>query len=114
MKRILFSISCVISVVLYSRYIDDPLNSLVSFMIAGNIPGTNIILGLWPSLGLALLALFAIRQFVRHIRFKMLENTARQITDEKLQADFKQSNDVAFDKSRRSAVAAPTTNSTSI
>ena len=107
----LFGIFILVPIGVYIRYIDDPLNSLVSFLIAGSVPGTDIVLGLWPSLAVAFGILILTKRFVRHIRYKILEDTARQITSEKLESEFKASNDVTFDKTKRSVIAAPSTNS---
>lgn len=114
MKKVLFGMMSVIVVTsAYMRYVDDPLNSFVSFLIAGAIPGTNIMLGLWPSLVVAFIMLLLAKRFFAHIRFTMLENTSKQIVNEKLQTEFQESNDVAFDKTKRSVIAAPKANTIS-
>lgn len=111
MKKMLLSVFILVHIGAYIRYIDDPLNSLVSFLIAGTVPGTDIVLGLWPSLAVAFCILVLAKRFTQHIRYKILEDTARQITSEKLETEFKASNDTAFDKTKRSVIAAPSVNS---
>lgn len=93
-------------IISYTYFIDDPINSLVSLLIAGSIPNTNIALGLWPSLVLAGILLLLTRQIVKHIKFKILEQTAHQIKEERLKKSFEEKNDAALDKSKRSVIAA--------
>lgn len=88
-------------------FVNDPLNSAVSFLIAGIVPGTNIVLGLWPTIGLAVVSLLIIRRALTHVRLKFLENTAKTITTEKLTAQFKDASTHEFDTKNRSVIAAP-------
>ena len=88
-------------------FVNDPLNSAVSFLIAGMVPGTTIVLGLWPTIGLAIISLLLIRRALKHVGLKFLENTAQTITTEKLTADFKDASTHEFDIKNRSVIAAP-------
>lgn len=106
MKKLLFSMSIFFAITAYIGFVDDPLNSLISFLIAGSIPNTEIALGLWPSLGAAVIILVLTGRFARHIRYKILEHTAAQITEEKLKANFENKSGATFDKAKRSVIAA--------
>ena len=68
---------------------NDPLNDTVNFLIAGSIPGTNIALGFWPTIGLVAIMIFGIKIYLNHLNDEYIEHTAKLITEEKRQEDFK-------------------------
>lgn len=90
--------------------VDDPLNALVSFVIAGVIPGTNVMLGLWPTIGLGILLSWSLLGWLKHIRLQALEHTARQIRLEAKPHAAIETSESPFDRSKRSVVAAPVSN----
>lgn len=96
----------IISFVVWSK---DPLNDIVNFIIAGSIPGTNLAIGLWSSLLIALVILLVIWRGIRRTRFQLLASTAEQIKAETIQTEFAEKNSSQFDKKHRSVIAAPST-----
>ncbi len=110
MKKYFVGILSIVTVVFYCTQINDPLNSLASFLIAGVVPGTNIMLGLWPTIGLAFLGGWILRRFIRNIRYHALEHTAQQIVAERAKSDIPttESDTFVFDTSKRSIISAPT------
>lgn len=106
MKKKLLGIVILVALVLYVTRIDDPLNSLVSFVIAGVVPGTNIMLGLWPTLGVGMAALWLVSKLVKYVRLQMLEHTANQITAEKLKAQFEENSQHEFEYKNKAVIAA--------
>lgn len=107
MKGKLLLLVSVLAIVAYSQLLTSPLNSAVAFVVAGVIPGTNIMLGIWPMLGLAILLIFAVLRYVSHIKLKLLENTAKTITSEKLANEFKETNSSGIETKNTSVIAAP-------
>lgn len=87
--------------------VNDPLNTFASFLIAGVVPGTNIMLGLWPTIGVGVMASWLLLRWIKRIRLQALEHTARQITAEK-EVTQQVEEKLVLDPSRRSVIAAPT------
>lgn len=97
----------IITIGAYVVFIDDPLNSTVSFLIAGTVPGTAITLGLWPSLVLAVLCLYLLAKLVGRVQYRLLEGKAQQITHENAAREFKESHSTEPVSKNRSVIAAP-------
>ena len=110
MKRWLWAgfLIAIISFMIWSK---DPLNDVVNFIIGGSIPGTQVSIGFWSAIGLALFILLLIHRGIKNARLEMLEHTAKQIKAEQAQAEFKESSSPEFDSKRRSVIAARTTGS---
>lgn len=106
MKQLMVFLGFCSAVLGYTIVVNDPLNSLISFILAGAIPGTDIMLGYWPTLIFSAILLLGIRQYVRHIRLRSMEITAKQIRRETMQKTFKESNDSETLNKRRSIIAA--------
>lgn len=106
MRGRLFVISFVVVVTLYTRVIPDPLNATAAFIIAGIIPGTHIMLGVWPMVLFTLFIIYLIGKFVVHIKLKFLENTAQTITQERIKKEFEDSHKTESAKDNR-VIAAP-------
>ena len=107
MRGKLFFIGIIGLTVVYVRTLSDPLNTLSSFIIGGAIPGTQIILGWWPMIILAIICLFAMSRAIKRLRFLALEQTARTIVAEKRAQEFKNQNSGVSSKNK-SVIAAPT------
>lgn len=106
MRGKLLFLSIVGLVVLYTQLIPSPLNSAVAFVVGGIVPGTDIMLGIWPMILLGLLLIYLLMKFVAHIRLKFLENTAKTITAEKLVSEFKDINSSGVETKNNSVIAA--------
>lgn len=106
MKKKLLGIFILVAIILYVTQIHDPLNSFVSFIIAGVVPGTNIMLGLWPTLGVGMIALWLLSKIIKYVRLQMLEHTANQIKAERLKAEFKENSQHEFEGKNRAVIAA--------
>src|SRR5688572_11111186 len=106
MKQIMIFVGICVTVASYTLLVDDPLNSLFSFILAGSIPGTEIVLGFWPTLISATLLLLLVRNYLRYLKISSMEITAKQIRQEKLRTNFKESNSTISAK-ERSVIAAP-------
>ncbi|MCA9308797.1 hypothetical protein KC973_00310 [Candidatus Saccharibacteria bacterium] len=104
--RLLFGLG-VILIGAYVVLIDDPLNSTVSFLIAGTVPGTAITLGLWPSLVLTLACLYLLTKLLGRVQYRLLEGKARQITHETAAREFEESHNSEASAKNRSVIAAP-------
>ncbi len=92
---------------LYWAKVPDPLNAFFSFIIGGDVPGTSIVLGFWPTIGLGLLGLLILKKFTAHIRLQSLEYTSKEIKNEIQKEEFKNAHQHEFDKQRRSVIAGP-------
>ncbi len=103
----------ILVVLAYSQTLKSPLNSAVAFVVGGIIPGTNIMLGVWPMLLIGLVAVVGVMKYISHIRLKFLENTSKTITAEKLVEDFKQANSTEVATKNTSVIAAPHSKSNS-
>lgn len=112
MKKIIYGCLFLIIIGLYIFSVNDPLNAAISFLLAGIIPGTDIMLGLWPTFGLGFLLLLILRRSIIHVRLQMLEKTAKEIKHEAASKEFSEKSAHAFDPSLRSVVAAQTSKST--
>lgn len=104
--RLLFGLG-ICSIGAYVVFIDDPLNSTVSFLIAGTVPGTDITLGLWPSLVVALAFLYLFAKLVGRVQYRFLEGKAQQITHENIAREFKETHDSETVVKNKSVIAAP-------
>ena len=104
--RLLFGLG-VILIGAYVVLIDDPLNSTVSFLIAGTVPGTSITLGLWPSLVFALACLYLLTKLLGRVQYRLLEGKAKQITHEVAAREFKESHDSETPIKNSAVIAAP-------
>lgn len=107
MKKLLMSGLVLGAIGLYVTTVNDPLNSLVSFIIAGVVPGTNIMLGMWPTIGVGLLALWLLVKVVRYVRLQMLEITAKEIKAEEEKQVFEAANQGEPAVRNHSVIAAP-------
>jgi hypothetical protein len=89
MKKLILAVlvSLIIGFMLLSN---DPLNDIVNFLIAGSIPGTNLALGFWPTIGIAALLLFGVKKYFNHLNDELLQQTAKQITEETAKSEFKE------------------------
>lgn len=105
-EKLLFGLG-VCAAAAYVVAVDDPLNSTVSFLIAGTVPGTAITLGLWPSLLVALIALYLLARFVRNVQFRLLEGKAKQISHEQAAEAFKHAHDSEAHSKNTAVIAAP-------
>ncbi len=105
-KRLLLGILVLAGLVGFF-FIDDPLRTLTEFIIAGVVPGLNISLGLFPSLGVTLFVFWLLRRWLRSIRLEMLAHTASQIGKEKVKSDFMARNSGEPKTARSSSVIAP-------
>jgi hypothetical protein len=106
MRGKLLFLSFVGLVILYTKVIPSPLNSAVAFVVGGIIPGTNIMLGIWPMILLGLILSYLLIKFVSHIKLKFLENTAKTITAERLVSEFKDVNSSGIETKNNSVIAA--------
>ena len=106
MRGKLIFTSCVVLITLYTRLIPDPLNATATFLIAGIIPSTHIMLGVWPMVLFTLLMIYLIVKYIAHIRLKFLENTATTITKERIKKEFEASHKTESIKDNR-VIAAP-------
>lgn len=106
MKGKLLFLVLLLSAIAYSQLLPSPLNSAVAFVVAGEIPGTNIVLGIWPMLGLSVLLILASLRFISHIRLKFLESKAKSITSERLASEFKESNSSGIETKNTAVIAA--------
>jgi hypothetical protein len=88
--------------------VNDPLNAFASFIIAGAVPGTNIMLGMWPTIGIGLVAFWFLLRWIKQLRLQALEHTARQITAERQTAQQNEGGGLVLDPNRQSVIAAPT------
>lgn len=105
MKKLLWA-SIVVAIVSFVVWSSDPLNDSVNFIIAGSIPGTDLSIGLWSTLLLAVFLLWLVHLGFKKARLQMLEHTAKQIKSEEAKAEFKEAHDGEFDRSKRSVIAA--------
>lgn len=105
MKKIAWAaaLAAIVSFIVWSG---DPLNDTVNFIIAGSIPGTNVSIGLWSTLCLAVLLLWLVRLGYQKVKLQMLEQTAKQIKTEQAKNEFESSHKTEFDRSQRSVIAA--------
>lgn len=101
-------VSIFIAFTAYCLLVDDPLNSTVGFFLAGIVPGTDITLGLWPTLALSLVGVLLAKRLTSHIQLRMLSSTATSIKKEKLKADFIEKNSSETVKKNPAVIAAPT------
>lgn len=106
MKKALWA-SAVLAIIGFVTWSSDPLNDVANFIIAGSIPGTDTSIGLWSTLLLAAVLLLLVRLGFKHASLQMLEHTATQIKAEEAQAEFKSAHEGEFDRSKRSVIAAP-------
>lgn len=107
MKKLFVFLMMFVAGVLYWTKIPQPLNALVSFIIGGDVPGTTIVLGFWPTVGFGVFCLYLLKRFVTHIRLQSLEYTSNQIRSEQEKRDFEKANQHDFDKRSRSVIAGP-------
>lgn len=108
MRKIVWA-SLIFAVIGFTVWSSDPLDDAVNFIIGGSIPGTTLALGLWPTLLIAIGITLVIRRGIRRARLQMLDSTAKQIKSEAIKNDFAEKNSGhTFDKSKRSVIAAPT------
>ena len=96
----------VISFVVWSK---NPLDETVNFIIGGSVPGTKIVLGFWPTVGLIIAILWLIHRGIKNARLKMMEDVTKKDKAAKAKAEFKEQNssEHTFDHSKRSVIAAP-------
>lgn len=106
-KKLLVVILLFIASMLYWLKVPEPLNAFVSFIIGGDVPGTSIVLGFWPTVGFGVFCLYLLKRFVTHIRLQSLEYTSNQIRSEQEKRDFEKANQHDFDKRSRSVIAGP-------
>lgn len=106
MRRRLLLFGFLVVVILYTSLIPDPLNATAAFLIAGVVPGTNLMLGVWPMILLSMLLIRLIVKYLAHIKLKFLENTAHTITQEKIKKEFEASHKTESKKDHR-VIAAP-------
>lgn len=109
MKKILWG-SILVAVISFMAWSKDPLNDTVNFIIAGNIPGTSISFGFWSTLFLAFGLLWIVLRSFKNQRQKMIEHHTAQNKTEQMKKEFEDSNKIEFDKTKRSVIAARSTN----
>lgn len=87
---------------------NDPIDDTANFIIGGLVPGTDIALGFWHTVGMIVLCAWAVKRAVTTLRLQLLEHTAKQITAEKMKDEFAAQHNVTFNPKQRSVIAAPT------
>ncbi len=106
MKKIVWG-SILVAIVSFIVWSKDPLNEAVNFIIAGSVPGTNISIGLWSTLLLAVFLLWVVSRGFKRTKLQMLEHTAHEIKKTQAETEFKETYSGDFDRSKRSVIAAP-------
>lgn len=86
---------------------NDPLNDIAGFLIAGNIPGTEVSVGFWSTIAIVCALSWAAWVGMRHASLQMLAHTAMQIKNERLRQESNEATEITFDHSQRSVIAAP-------
>jgi hypothetical protein len=109
MKKLLWAL-VILAIGSFIVWSSDPLNQAANFLIGGSVPGTKIVLGFWPTLGVAATIVLLIKRSLKNARLKMMEEVTRQTKEAKVKAEFKEqhSSEPTFDRSKRSVIAAPT------
>lgn len=105
MKKLLWA-GILASIVGFIVWSNDPLNDTVNFIIAGSIPRTDISIGFWSTILLALLLLWGVFKALKSLRMTMFEQYADQSTSSAAKKAFEDANKIEFDKSQRSVIAA--------
>lgn len=104
MKKIILGVIG-IAITTFVMLSNDPLNDTVNFIIAGSIPGTKFSIGFWSTMLLAAVFLLIIRRAVKNARHKM---QVFEVKKSKVEKSAQETNELEFDHSKRSIIAAPT------
>lgn len=92
MRKLLWA-GVVLLIVSFAMWSKDPLNDVVSFIMSGSIPKTNIELGFWQTLGLVGVFSGFLYAASKALQFEMLARKAADITAEQAKQDFKEHSD---------------------
>lgn len=103
-RTILFAMA-IMGFVVWSH---DPIDDTANFIVGGSVPGTKIVLGFWPTIGFIGILFWILKRAITSIRLQLLEHTAKQISAEKMNQDFKEKNTAVLEPSQRAVIAAPT------
>lgn len=107
MRKVMWTI-VVIAVVSFIILSNNPIDETVNFIIGGEIPHTNMVLGFWPSIGFVGIVLWLIRRGLSNLHLEMISHTAKEITAETEKREFKESHASDETQKNRSVIAAPT------
>lgn len=107
MRSKLIFIGVIVFLALYIRFLSDPLNATAAFLIAGIIPGTKIMLGVWPMVVFTLIIIYFLAKYIAHIKLKFLENTSQTIKKESAKKQFEDAHKTDFARKDSSVIAAP-------
>lgn len=112
MKKVVWflAITLVVGFIILSN---NPVDEIMNFIIGGSIPGTKIVLGFWPSLGLIALLLWLVRRAASRMRLQMMKRTTEEIKIENAKIDFQNTNNPEQKHKNRSVIAARSIKTTS-
>ena len=105
MKKIIWA-SIVSGVILFTVISKDPLNEAVNFLLTGTIPGTNLSIGFWSTMLVAVVALLLIYRGIKNAHHRMI--VAQIEKKESTAHSSPMLQEVEFDRTQRSVIAAPT------
>lgn len=104
MRKIIWG-SVLVAIVGFVIFSGDPLNDFANFIIGGSIPGTNRSIGVWSTLLLVMILLWAVSRGFKRAKFQMIEHGTNQFKKESKTAS--DSEISKFDPKQRSVIAAP-------
>lgn len=106
MRKLLWT-GVLLSIVSFAMWSKDPLNDVVSFIMSGSIPRTNINLNFWQTIGLTGILSGVLFAASKAIQFEMLARKASDITEERVKQEFKEHGDPqSVSGKNRSVIAA--------
>lgn len=105
MRKMLWT-GAVLLIVGFAMWSKDPLNDVVSFIMSGSIPRSDIVLNFWQTVGVVGVCSALIVAAGKAVQFEMLGRKAADIKEEQAKQEFKDQSDPEPTASKNHSVIA--------